>query len=158
MTKEVIRELPVEDFKKTLSSFPIACIDIVVRSVDSKILLIKRKEKPAKGDWWFPGGRIFKNEEILDAISRKLKDEVGIEEVVEAEQIGAFETIFEDGPFEEQSHTINITYIVELSKLAKDCSIVLQDKFADDYRWVVGREDFICSYVKNIIRIAEEEW
>ena len=159
MTKELVENLPVEDFKKALQSLPISCVDIVVRNNKNKVLLMKRKEKPAEGEWWFPGGRIFKNEKIIDTIARKLKDEVGLNEYCYPEQIGTFETIFDDGPFEQQSHTINTTYLVDLIDISKmQTEVSINEKYSSDYRWVDGNEDFISKYVKDIISIVNEEY
>ncbi len=151
---EIVKELPETDYKKVLNSVPIVCIDLIVQNKGGKVLLVKRKEKPAQGEWWFPGGRLFKNEMITDCIKRKLYDEVGLE-TDESTFVDAYETIFDDGPFDSQSHTINLTYLV----IAKgDASVFLNDRYASDYRWVSGYEDFISEYVKRAILAADETW
>ncbi len=57
----------------------IATVDIVVIANDS-ILLIKRGKEPYKGCWALPGGRIEqKDENLLEAACRELKEETALE-------------------------------------------------------------------------------
>jgi colanic acid biosynthesis protein WcaH len=44
-----------------------------------KILLVKRTQEPCKGQWWIPGGVVFKTEPSLDALKRIVRREVGLE-------------------------------------------------------------------------------
>jgi len=131
-------------YKLMLGSFPIPCVDIVVECKE-KFLFLKRTEKPAQGEYWFPGGRLYKNETLEDCIKRKLNEEVGIGSYKLIDQIGAFETIFDDGPFESQSHTINVTYhvIVDSEEIKKN------DKFFDDYKWIYKDDEIILKHNYN---------
>lgn len=46
---------------------------------DDKILISQRPvDKPYSGYWEFPGGKIEKNESGADALSRELKEELGV--------------------------------------------------------------------------------
>lgn len=109
-------------FEKICQSIPILCVDGIV-TLDRKILLLKRKNEPAKGEWWVPGGRVKKNETLDEAIVRKIKDETGLEVKID-KQFGLFETIFDD------KHTVNICYI-----LTTDNQNVLIDEEHEDYGW-----------------------
>jgi ADP-ribose pyrophosphatase YjhB (NUDIX family) len=74
--------------------------------MENKILLLKRLNYPAKGEWWFPGGRVLKNEKISDSIIRKVKEETNLNvEIIS--QIGVYETIFE------KKHTVNIYFLLK---------------------------------------------
>lgn len=46
---------------------------------DLQVLLIKRSKGPFKGYWCFPGGHVEKNEKVVDAIARELKEETGLD-------------------------------------------------------------------------------
>lgn len=154
--QEIIEKLPEEKFKEVLRSVPIVCVDTVLRNKEDKILLIKRREKPAEGEWWFPGGRLYKNERLIDCVSRKLSEEIGFEcEKCPIEFIDAFETIFEDGPFGTQLHTVNLTYLVD--DFFSGSTISINEEYASDYRWMTGNESFIGDYVKKIIKVVFEE-
>ena len=62
--------LPQNLYKKIVGLTPIFCIDLVVKKKNF-FLLAKRKEKPAKNKWWFPGGRLFLGEKINTAIKKE---------------------------------------------------------------------------------------
>jgi colanic acid biosynthesis protein WcaH len=56
---------------------PIPCVDLLVFS-DNCVLLVKRANEPARGQWWFPGGRVHHLEAREKAVARKLREECGI--------------------------------------------------------------------------------
>jgi ADP-ribose pyrophosphatase YjhB (NUDIX family) len=43
-------------------------------NIDNALLLLRTKNEPAKGEWWFPGGRIKKGESLEQASHREVKD------------------------------------------------------------------------------------
>jgi ADP-ribose pyrophosphatase YjhB (NUDIX family) len=91
-----------ELYTRIIENLPILCVDGLIIK-DDKILLLKRINEPAKGEWWFPGGRVFKNEKINQSIIRKVKEETNLDvEIVK--QIAVCETIFE------KKHTVNICF------------------------------------------------
>jgi colanic acid biosynthesis protein WcaH len=56
-----------------------------------------RKNKPAQGFWFVPGGRIFKDERIADALARIGQEEIGV--TLSPDQVrfkGVFEHLYED--------------------------------------------------------------
>lgn len=52
-----------ETWKSIVQSMPIPSVDLVVKCPDG-ILLGKRVNEPAKGEWFVPGGRIQKGEPL----------------------------------------------------------------------------------------------
>ena len=99
--------IPENDYNKILSTMPILCVDLII-FFDGKCLLLKRKNEPAKGQYWFPGGRIYKSETIKDAALRKAKEEVNLDcrfqEIVSIE-----ESMFKrNGKMATDIHTVNI--------------------------------------------------
>lgn len=118
-----------ELYNEILTNIPIVCVDGVLKNDKGEILFLKRDNEPAKGKWWFPGGRLLKNEKLEDAIVRKVKEETNIDVRVE-KYLGYTETIFETGPFDIPVHTVNFTY--ELSILSNDISI---DHLHSDFIW-----------------------
>lgn len=89
---------------------PVCCVDIIT-VYRGGLLFIRRLDEPAKGQWWAPGGRIFKNEKLKDAASRILIAEVGLYPL-HLEMIGVSETIFEEDPFNhgKGTHTVNVIF------------------------------------------------
>lgn len=65
-------------YQQIIKVMPIPCVDLIVEDDQGKILLLKRKNKPASGEWWFPGGRIFHGESMIATAQRKLKEECGL--------------------------------------------------------------------------------
>lgn len=57
---------------------PSITVDIIVRRLDSKFLLIKRADNPHKDKFAVPGGYMEINERLVDAAVRELKEETNI--------------------------------------------------------------------------------
>jgi len=78
---KIVDWVPENLYQEHLKSFPLLTVDAVlsVRRIDG-ILLIKRNKNNNlwKNDWATIGGRVFKGETLKQAISRKVKDEVGL--------------------------------------------------------------------------------
>lgn len=56
---------------------PIAsALAVVVRS--GKVLLVRRRNRPDRGMWGFPGGKLKDGETSLDAATRELLEETGV--------------------------------------------------------------------------------
>ena len=76
---------------------PLVSIDLVIKNPSKKVLLGKRTNRPAKGYWFVPGGRIIKNETINQALKRISKVEVGLDLSTETlNLLGAYDHIYED--------------------------------------------------------------
>lgn len=115
----------IEDslYNQIVNCIPIVCVDGFIIDNERKILLMKRNNYPAKGEWWVPGGRVLKDELLKDSIRRKIKDETDLD-VISLEQVGITETIFEN------KHTINICFKIQTSSY----NIKLNDEHSD-YFW-----------------------
>lgn len=121
-----------EDYYKFLSTMPIVCVDCLVRrKSDGKYLLVKRKNEPLKDLYWVPGGRLHKNEKLVDAVKRKMKEEIGVDVEI-LKHIGYFEEFFEKTEQNAQGgvHSISMVYLVE----PKSEDIKLDDQ-SDDWGW-----------------------
>jgi colanic acid biosynthesis protein WcaH len=122
--------IPEEDYKKILNTMPIPCVDLVVRW-QGKLLMVYRDNKPAKGQWWLPGGRVLKNEKLEHAALRKLKEETGLSGTI-VKQVGAYDTMFDDAPFEDVNgvHSINTVYLIDV-----DGAEVKLDELHSKFQW-----------------------
>jgi ADP-ribose pyrophosphatase YjhB (NUDIX family) len=68
------------------------------------LLFLKRKNSPAKDQWWFPGGRIRRGENFNETLLREVKEETGLEvEIVKF--VGAYSRIFPE------RHDITIVFL-----------------------------------------------
>ena len=119
-----------ELYEKIKLSLPIACVDILLLHED-KFLLVRRNKEPAKGSWWFPGGRVFKNELIFNAAIRKGKEELGLQ-LKPLELISVEESIFDENDGT-NVHTINI--VVKMRKIYNSQTIVL-DHTHSEFAWL----------------------
>jgi colanic acid biosynthesis protein WcaH len=76
---------------------PLVSIDLVIRNSKGEVLLGKRVNRPARGYWFVPGGRILKNEQIESAIRRISRNELGFEiSLSKARLLGAYDHIYDD--------------------------------------------------------------
>ena len=86
-----------EEFLKVVEATPLVSIDLIVRNLKGHILMGKRKNNPARGDWFVPGGRIKKGEYLNKALTRISKDELKVELTRDDVRfIGVFDHIYEE--------------------------------------------------------------
>jgi colanic acid biosynthesis protein WcaH len=123
--------IPQEEYDKILSMMPILCVDLMIL-FNGKCLLLKRKNEPAKGQYWFPGGRICKMETIKEAVLRKAKEEVNLD--CQFQEIIAIE----ESMFKQNKNMMTDTHTVNICcKLVTDSiSEISLDKQHDSHIWV----------------------
>ena len=89
--------LDIAIFKTVVNSAPLVSIDLIVYNQSNEVLLGKRINPPAKGYYFVPGGRIFKDEKIIDAFRRVAVSELGIEMEISSSRFrGVFEHFYTD--------------------------------------------------------------
>ena len=123
--------IPEKEYNLIISKMPILCVDLLIIH-NKKCLLLKRNDEPAKGQYWFPGGRVLKNELIKDAAIRKAKEETNLDcefkEIVSIE-----ETIFEKSRFKNSDvHTVNVCCYLKPTNIKK----FNLDKNHSDFKWI----------------------
>ncbi len=136
-------------FRGIIEHTPLVSLDLVIKK-DGKVLLGKRRNKPAKGYWFTIGGRILKNEKISDTITRIAREELGTVLSNSPRFIGVFEHLYDDSIYEGVStHYINLVYEVEIDDLP-----ALPDDQHDAYRWFSVSEllesENVHRYIKDI--------
>jgi colanic acid biosynthesis protein WcaH len=76
---------------------PLIAIDLIIRSARDEVLLGLRKNEPAKGCYFVPGGMILKNERLADAFARLAKTETDhAASFDDARLIGVFEHFYDN--------------------------------------------------------------
>lgn len=123
--------IPDSEYNFILKNMPVLCVDLLI-IYEGKCLLLKRDNEPAKGQYWFPGGRINKLETIKDAAIRKAKEETNLDcEFIKT--ISIEETIFvKNENMNTDVHTVNIC-----CQLIPVTITSLQiDKYHINYKWV----------------------
>lgn len=66
-----------EDFGQVVRLGALVSIDLIVRDESDRVLVGRRLNRPARGSWFVPGGRILKDERIDDAFLRISRAELG---------------------------------------------------------------------------------
>ena len=90
-------------YNQIVQQMPITSVEAIIKK-DNSLLFLKRNNPPAKGQWWFPGGRIRKGETLKDALYREIKEETGL--LVEIIRfVGVYNRIFVD------RHDISIVFL-----------------------------------------------
>jgi colanic acid biosynthesis protein WcaH len=143
--------IPAQTYKQIVERMPIACVDLVVKS-GSKFLFLKRKDDPAKGMWWFPGGRIFFNEKLENTVSRKLKEEINVAKPLRIKFLGVGETMFKKGKFGKPMHTINSVFLAEISP--KQAQSIKLDQTSSGYKWLGSIGKSFHPYLKDFLKKA----
>ncbi|MFC4521571.1 GDP-mannose mannosyl hydrolase [Cupriavidus pinatubonensis] len=69
--------LSSDDFLSVVRLAPLVAIDLIVTDPRGAVLLGCRRNRPAQGSWFVPGGRIRKGETLDDAFRRIVRDELG---------------------------------------------------------------------------------
>jgi len=86
-------------FRGLVRIAPLPSIDLIVTDRSHRVLLGLRKNQPAKGYWFVPGGRIRKNEHFETAFKRITRQELGVRIPLEdAVPVGLFEHLHRTGP------------------------------------------------------------
>jgi colanic acid biosynthesis protein WcaH len=137
-------------YKDLLNYFPVPTVEVLFFNKDlKKVLLFKRNNEPLKGTYFSTGGRVAKNEILLDAAIRKAKEEAGI--VVNRKKLffgGVQDEIHKKSVFPSIGyHCINIYfgYILNGEKIKLD----RQHSLA---KWFDVSDKKINPYVKNKIK------
>ena len=110
---ETDRWIPAEKWEVIVENVPIVSVDLVVK-YEGGVLLGLRKNEPAKGEWFVPGGTVLKNERLVEAVQRVAKTELGCKvEIVE--RLGAYEHFYETSEVEgvDSKHYVANAFVVE---------------------------------------------
>ncbi|WP_338739164.1 NUDIX domain-containing protein [Haloplanus salilacus] len=65
---------PDDEWRTVVRNVPIVSVDLVVRH-DGGVVLGRRENAPARGEWFVPGGRVRKDEPLADAVHRVARDD-----------------------------------------------------------------------------------
>ncbi|BDY13410.1 GDP-mannose mannosyl hydrolase [Hydrogenimonas cancrithermarum] len=108
--------LEKSNFECVIRFAPLVSIDLVVKNRKGEILLGLRKNEPAKGLWFVPGGRIFKDETIDNAFKRISENELGIEyNISQSKFLGLYEHFYDNNAFNDDFSTHYIVMGFEIS-------------------------------------------
>lgn len=120
-----VKRIPSELYSEILRVFPRACVDAVI-CCQNKVLLLKRIIKPDKGLWAIVGGRVFKEETVIQAVQREILEELGL--IIDTDTIRLVGVV---DCFHKTRHDISITYALVLENFPK----IKIDYQHSEYKW-----------------------
>lgn len=110
----------------------ITSVVAVIINRAGEVLMTRRNIPPFHGEWVMPGGKIDLGEQIVRAVEREVREEVGLTVEVQ-ELLDVFEHVT---PGEDHYHFIILYY--RCHPLSTD--IVLNDEEVAEARWVLPAE------------------
>ncbi|HPH06129.1 MAG TPA: NUDIX domain-containing protein, partial [Methylotenera sp.] len=128
-----------KNFLNVVANTPLVSVDLVLLSGD-EILLGLRNNRPAKGFWFVPGGRILKNETINQAILRIAEKELGLSSLIKDGQLivtflGTYEHFYSDcfaGDNGVSTHYVVVAHKLELNK---NIIVTIADEQHSELKW-----------------------
>jgi len=128
-------------FKTVISASPLVSIDLLVENSQGEFLVGQRTNRPAKGDWFVPSGRIRKHESLAAAFNRLTQDELGLALSIDNARLqGPYDHFYQDSVYGDSisTHYVAIAYRLKLdaaseSLLSASVLPVEQHQF---YRWL----------------------
>ncbi|WP_340101660.1 NUDIX domain-containing protein [Salinibaculum salinum] len=139
--------IPEETFGDCLAHLPQVCVEVVV-SHDDGVVLARRTNEPAAGEWFWPGGRLYKGEQLTAAAERIAREELDISVSVER-RLGVHAHFWDTASVAgaDSRHTVNVVFLVTP---AGDLNITL-DSQHDEWRVVRSPDPSLHDYVSEYI-------
>lgn len=136
--------LPEATYTDFISNMPEVCVEVVVQH-GGAVLVGERENEPAKGEWFWPGSRLYKGEGLEAAANRVAEEEFDLDVSVE-EQLGAFAHRWDtsEQATDVARHTVNVVYLV--TPIADEPAPTLDDQHSG-YRWLDGPGPSFHEYV-----------
>jgi 8-oxo-dGTP diphosphatase len=111
---------------------PIVAVGAVILDGD-RVLLVKRRQEPLKGEWSLPGGAVESGEALEAALVREVREETGLDVVV-GPVVDVFDSIRRDAGGRAEYHYIIIDYACRVRPGASNIAASGSD--AADVDWV----------------------
>lgn len=116
-------KIPNEHYHHIVKSTQLISIDLLVK-YQGKYLLGKRKNKPAQGYYFVPGGKVYNNETIFIGLKRVIFDELGLTENLNYRLIGVYEHVYPDNYLNDEfgTHYVAFAFEIFLANDQMDCN------------------------------------
>lgn len=133
--------LPDDSFLNIVQNGLLVAFDLIVRDPRGRVLVGLRSNRPARGYWFVPGGRVRKEETLPEAFRRLTEEELGLplELKRDARFYGLYEHLYEDnfaGTPGVGTHYIVLAYEVRLDRVPE----TLPREQHSAYRWLTPEE------------------
>lgn len=132
-------KMPTQEYATALDYIVFTCVDLAF-TCKKQVLLAKRNRQPRQS-WWIVGGRMVAGESPLNAARRKAAEEARLKDLSleRFRYIGAYSTCFalrHQEPVENGSHSVNLTYQIDLSEIEKAHLVLSQEEYESEWKWV----------------------
>lgn len=114
--------LDEQDYGNLIRTAPVLCVDVALWALrEGKYVLFRRCNEPLKGELWVIGGRVFKNESVVECALRKLREEAGLKkEIKDLRFQGYYEEVFEFSSLGRGLyHSVSLVFDCECDSLAQ---------------------------------------
>jgi len=144
--------LDTQTFNTVVDNTPLVSIDLCL-VFDGHILLGKRTNEPLKGQWFTPGGRIYKNETWQDALLRIIKAELSLCDIAVEDfaLMGMWDHFYNNSAFDHDisTHYVNLPHYAEFQSKP---NIAVDDQHCE-FKWfdlsVVSDNEIFHPYMSN---------
>lgn len=141
------KPLSTETFTEVVRNTPLVSMDLIVRDPDECFLVGLRRNRPAQGTWFVPGGVVRKDERFDEAFMRIGEAELGLRLDLESAQfLGPYQHFYPDnfaGLPGFGTHYVVLAWTLRLTQRPAQ----LPDAQHRSYRWVsleeLAREESI---------------
>ncbi|MBI4159200.1 NUDIX hydrolase [Candidatus Woesearchaeota archaeon] len=101
---------------------------LILNPENNKFLIVKRKHSESihSSLWAFPGGRVEKDEDIIEALKREVKEETNLDVKNDFKQLSGFEYVRPD-------KEITVGFCFSCTSLNRD--VIISDEL-DDFKWI----------------------
>ncbi len=124
--------LNAEDYAHYRDTMPVVSVDMIIFNSEGKALLGKRLNEPARGTWFVPGGRLWKDESLGDATRRISKQEIGVE-LSPIRTLGTYEQVYTDA--EKGRHFITMAVVAQLPRPMAEYQLNHDDQHSELKWW-----------------------
>lgn len=139
--------IPDDLFAAFLKRLPQVSVELFLET-DRGVLVLRRTNEPAAGEWFWPGTRLFKGETFETAAKRLAQEELGIEINLKS-RLGTYAHFWDEGAFDgvKTTHTVNVVY--QATTETPD-NIVLNNQH-DAMRFVEDPDESLHDYVNKYL-------
>lgn len=144
--------IPDGVYAEFLERMPQVSVELVVED-DGAVLLCRRANEPAQDEWFWPGTRLYKGEDLETAAKRVARNELGVPIEIEG-MIGVYSHFWESTPFDdvETQHTVNVVYHASL----RDSRTAIRlDEQHDEFRFIESPQPALHHYVRRYLADSE---
>ena len=144
--------LELSKFKEVIENTPLVSIDLCF-IFEGQILLGERKNEPLKGEWFTPGGRIYKNETWQNSLLRITKVELGLRDMLveDFSLMGVWDHFYKNSAVGQDvsTHYVNLPHYAGFQSKPK---ITLDDQHGE-FEWfnlsVIADDEKFNPYIRN---------